>query len=79
MASPPSCRPLRTGRASTTSSRNFAPSEATADRSLQYLRRALEEGYKGIDNVYKDPEFAGLRNDARFTELMAARPPAIPE
>jgi tetratricopeptide (TPR) repeat protein len=49
------------------------------DRSLQYLRRALEEGYKGIDDVYKDPEFAGLRNDTRFTELMAARPPAIPE
>jgi tetratricopeptide (TPR) repeat protein len=50
-----------------------------SDRSLQYLRRALEEGYKGIENVYKDPEFAGLRNDVRFTELMAARPPAIPE
>jgi tetratricopeptide (TPR) repeat protein len=50
-----------------------------SDRSLQYLRRALEEGYKGIENVYKDPEFAGVRNDARFTELMAARPPAIPE
>jgi tetratricopeptide (TPR) repeat protein len=49
------------------------------DRSLQYLRRALEEGYKGIDAVYKDPEFAGLRGDTRFTELMAARPPAIPE
>jgi tetratricopeptide (TPR) repeat protein len=49
------------------------------DRSLQYLRRALEEGYKGIDDVYKDPEFAGLRNDTRFTELMAARPPAVPE
>jgi tetratricopeptide (TPR) repeat protein len=49
------------------------------DRSLQYLRRALEEGYKEIGNVYKDPEFAGLRTDARFTQLMAARPPAIPE
>jgi tetratricopeptide (TPR) repeat protein len=49
------------------------------DRSLQYLRRAIEEGYKGIDDVYKDPEFAGLRSDTRFTELMAARLPAIPE
>jgi tetratricopeptide (TPR) repeat protein len=50
-----------------------------AERSLQYLRRAMEEGYKGIDNVYKDEQFAGLRKDPRFTELMAARPPAIPE
>ena len=49
------------------------------DRSLLYLRRAMEEGYKGIDDVYKDPEFAGLREDTRFTELMAARPPGIPE
>ena len=48
------------------------------DRSLQYLRRAMEEGYKGIDDVYKDSEFAGLRKDPRFTELMAARPMAIP-
>jgi tetratricopeptide (TPR) repeat protein len=49
------------------------------DRSLLYLRRALEDGYKGIGNVYTDPEFAGVRSDARFTALMAARPPAIPE
>jgi tetratricopeptide (TPR) repeat protein len=50
-----------------------------SDRSLQYLRKALEEGYKRIDEVYKDAEFAGLRKDPRFTELMAARPLAILE
>ena len=49
------------------------------DRSLQYLRRAMEEGYKGIEDVYKDDEFAGMRKDPRFTDLMAARPLAIPE
>jgi tetratricopeptide (TPR) repeat protein len=58
--------------------RIFAKAGA-ADRSLQYLRRAMEEGYKGIDDVFKDSEFAGLRKDPRFTELMSARPLAIPE
>jgi len=58
--------------------RLYAQSGIT-DRSLQYLRRAMEEGYKGIEDVYKDAEFAGLRKDPRFTELMAARPVGIPE
>jgi tetratricopeptide (TPR) repeat protein len=49
------------------------------DRSLLYLRRALEDGYKGINDVYKDPEFTDVRSDTRFAALMAARPPAIPE
>ena len=49
----------------------------SADRSLEYLRKALEEGYKSINNVYKDEEFSGIRKDPRFTALMAVRPPAI--
>ena len=49
------------------------------ERSLQYLRRAMEEGYKDIRMVYKDAEFSELRKDPRFTELMAAKPLAIPE
>ena len=53
--------------------------QGDSDRSLEYLRKAMEEGYKQIDDVYKDPEFEGLRTDARFTQLMATRPPAIPE
>ena len=50
-----------------------------ADRSLQCLRKAMEEGYKDINMVYKDAEFAELRKDPRFSELMAAKVPAIPE
>lgn len=49
------------------------------EHSLEYLRRAMEEGYKSINSVYKDEEFASLRKDHRFNELMAARPPAIPD
>jgi tetratricopeptide (TPR) repeat protein len=49
------------------------------DRSLHYLRRAMEDGYPQINSVYKDQEFAGLRNDPRFTELMSAKPQAVTE
>ncbi|MGB9072196.1 MAG: tetratricopeptide repeat protein [Terriglobales bacterium] len=49
------------------------------ERSLHYLRKAMEDGYKDIKNVYKDNEFSTLRKDPRFAELMAARPLAIPE
>lgn len=49
-----------------------------AERSLQCLRKAMEEGYKGIEDVYKDAEFTELRKDPRFAELMSARPTALP-
>jgi tetratricopeptide (TPR) repeat protein len=50
-----------------------------SDRSLEYLKKAMEEGYKDFKNVYKDAEFAELRKDKRFTELMATKVPALPE
>jgi tetratricopeptide (TPR) repeat protein len=49
------------------------------ERSLHYLRKAMEDGYKDIKNVYKDAEFSDLRKDPRFAELMASKPVSIPE
>jgi tetratricopeptide (TPR) repeat protein len=48
-----------------------------AEQSLEYLRKALEAGYKDMKNVYKDADFAQLRKDRRFAELMAAKTTAI--
>lgn len=53
--------------------------QGDSDHALQYLRRAMEEGYPGIDDVYKDSDFEGLRKDTRFAQLMASKPPAIPD
>lgn len=49
------------------------------DKSLLYLKKSLEDGFPDIDKVYKDAEFASLRKDQRFTELMSQRPTAIPQ
>ena len=49
------------------------------ERSLHYLRRAMEDGYRDIKDVYKDSEFTALRKDPRFAELMASKPVSIPE
>ena len=49
------------------------------ERSLHYLKKAMEEGYKDIKNVYRDNEFSTLRKDPRFAELMSAKTTAIPD
>jgi len=50
-----------------------------SEQSLEYLRKAMEAGYKDLKNVYKDVEFVELRKNPRFTELMASsgKTPAI--
>jgi tetratricopeptide (TPR) repeat protein len=50
-----------------------------SEQSLEYLRKAMEEGYKDFNDVYKDIEFATLRKDKRFTELVATRTTVLPE
>jgi tetratricopeptide (TPR) repeat protein len=51
--------------------------QGKTERALEYLRKAMEEGYKDINRVFQEKEFAELRKDPRFTVLMASRPLAI--
>lgn len=42
---------------------------------LRCLRKAKEDGYREIANVYKDEEFANLRHDTRLSEVVPAPTP----
>lgn len=44
------------------------------DHCIEYLRKAMEEGYRDMKKVYTESDFATLRTDKRFTELMEQRP-----
>jgi len=49
------------------------------DHSLEFLRKAIEDGYKDLNDAYRAPEFADLRKDSRFADVMKQKPPVIPE
>jgi tetratricopeptide (TPR) repeat protein len=45
-----------------------------SEHALIYLRKALEEGVKDRDKIPSIPEFAALRTETAFKELMASAP-----
>jgi len=44
------------------------------DRALQYIRKALEEGFTDRKKFLQDPEFAALRDMPEFKELLKLEP-----
>ena len=42
------------------------------DRTLQYMRKALENGFKERDKFTAEPEFATLQDNMEFQEILAA-------
>jgi tetratricopeptide (TPR) repeat protein len=42
--------------------------------ALQYVRKALEEGFKERNKLAEDPEFQALRDTPEFKELLALEP-----
>jgi tetratricopeptide (TPR) repeat protein len=44
------------------------------DRALQYIRKALEEGFTDRKKFLQDPEFATLRDLPEFKELLTLEP-----
>ena len=44
------------------------------DRALQYIRKALEEGFADRKKLLEDPEFAALRDLPEFKELLKLEP-----
>jgi len=44
------------------------------DRALQYIRKALEEGFTDRKKFFQDPDFAAMRDLPEFKELLALEP-----
>src|SRR5271165_2631985 len=47
------------------------------DRALQYLRKALEEGFKDRSKLREEPEFAKMRELPEFKELLTLEPKVL--
>ena len=47
-------------------------SRGDAEMCIKNLRKAKEEGFHEMANVYKDAEFASVRNDPRLAEIVPA-------
>jgi tetratricopeptide (TPR) repeat protein len=50
-------------------------SRGDSERCFQWLQKAKEDGYSNLKNVYKDAEFAKLRQDPRLAQIVP--PPAV--
>jgi len=47
------------------------------DQAIQFIRKALEEGFKDRQKFIDEPEFAALQNIPEFEELMKKEPRAL--
>lgn len=47
------------------------------ERAVLYLRKALEEGFSEVAKVSREPEFAILKDNVEFQELLARQPKAL--
>ena len=49
-----------------------------ADRAMQWLHKAVQEGYKDVAHMKKDPDLDPLRERADFKTLLASLTPKEP-
>lgn len=47
------------------------------DRAMQYIRKALEEGFTDRKKLMQDPEFASMRETPAFQELLKLEPKVL--
>ena len=45
--------------------------------AILYIRKSLEEGFKERKKFEEEPEFAGLRDDPEFKQIMAMEPKVL--
>jgi hypothetical protein len=44
------------------------------DRALQYMRKAIEEGFPERKRFTEEPEFAVLKDNAEFQQILKSEP-----